>query len=204
MKNIPANLILEKNKLATGSAWLILLQITFSDNTILYLVRNNENITFQDNEYIAFPFELGDIKESSKGEIPSLSIKISNVTKAIQYYLEQFNGAIGSQIKIIVVNSSYLSEDYSELELDYEVTGASSNAQWVEFTLGIPNPLRKRFPLHRFIAEHCNWRFKSAECAYSGVEFTTCDRTLKACRARDNTSRFGGFLGLSNIGVRLV
>lgn len=43
-KNLPANIIIEKNKLQTKAAWLICLKITLPDGTIIRLVRNNENV----------------------------------------------------------------------------------------------------------------------------------------------------------------
>ena len=51
MKTLPAAIVLEKNKLATGSAWLTFVKIKMTDGTIYRLVRNNENVVYTDSEY---------------------------------------------------------------------------------------------------------------------------------------------------------
>jgi len=38
----------------------------------------------------------------------------------------------------------------------------------------------------------CQWVFKDSRCQYSGNE-STCDKTLTACQARNNSNRFGGY-----------
>lgn len=167
MKTLPANLILEKNKLATPSAWLILLKITVPDGTVLRFVNNTEDIVYQGNTYTAINFNIEPTKSSGTGQIPTVSLSISNVTRIIQAYLESLDGAVDSEVLITVVNSAYLAENYAELEMLFSVLATTANAQFVIFTLGAPNPLRKRFPPYQFIGNHCNWKFLSAECAYA-------------------------------------
>lgn len=168
MKTLPANLILEKNKLATPSAWLVLLKITLPDNTVLRLVNNTEDIVYQANTYTAINFNLESTKSSGTGQIPTVQLSISNVTRIIQAYLENLDGAVDSEVLLTVVNSAYLAENYAELEMLFSVLSTKANAQYVTFELGAPNPLRKRFPQYLFIGNHCNWRFLFAECAYAG------------------------------------
>ncbi len=168
MKTLPANLILEKNKLATPSAWLVLLDITLPDSTVLRFVNNTENIVFQGNTYTAINFNLEPSKSSGTGQIPTVQLSISNVTRIIQAYLESLDGAVDSDVQITVVNSAYLSENYAELQMLFSILSTKANAYYVIFELGMPNPLRKRFPPHRFIGNHCNWKFLSAECNYGG------------------------------------
>jgi len=201
MKSLSEALIREKNRLATPSVWIILLEITLTDSTTLRLARNTEDITFDGDVYTAFPFEIDSIGQHSKGEIPTVRLKISNITQLMQPYLEELEGGIGSTVKIIVVNSAHLSEDYSELEMTFDVIACNSTAQWVTFTLGAPNPLRQRFPLNQYIAMHCRWRVNSIECGLSGE---TCNRTLKRCRELGNSVRFGGFVGMRTGTVRIV
>lgn len=202
-KNLPSNLIIEKNKIATPNAWLILLEITLTSGVKFYLVKNTEDITFQGQTYTAINFEIEPTKHTGQGEIPTVTLRVSNVSRILQAYLEDLTGGIGSTVKITVVNSAYLNENYSELEMTFDVIATQSDAQWVSFTLGAPNPLLNRFPLHRYIAEHCSWQFKSRECNYSGSA-VTCKRTFANCRELGNTHRFGGYLGLSGGGIRVA
>jgi phage-related protein len=204
MKTIPAALILEKNKIATTSAWIILAEVTFVDGTIVRLARNTEDITFETHVFTAFPFELDTIG-FDQGRIPSVVLKINNTTRLIQYYLEDSNGAIGATVRLIVVNSTDYTADLSDLELTFQVTESSADVDWVYFTLSIPSPLNKRFPLYRYIANHCNWvgNFKGVECQYAGV-VATCDGTLASCKALGNSAHYGGFIGLGKGGIRFV
>lgn len=203
MKTLPAELILEKNELASDSAWLILLDITLTDGTIIRLVNNNEDVIYNSNTYTAINFEIDSTKETLKGELPTVQLKITNVSRLLQPYLESLSGGIGSTIDLYVVNSENLTSSYAELTWNFSILGTSSDALWVTFTLGAENPLRRRFPLFRYISGHCNWRFKSAECGYVGT-FTVCTRRLEDCQARSNSERFGGHQGLDGTGLKLV
>ena len=108
MKNLPAALLLEKNRLATPNPWLILLDIRLPDNTMLYVVRNTEDVVFQGRTYTAFPFEFEPTKETSKGEIPTVTLRVSNITQVFQAYLEAQDGGIGGMVTMRVVNAAYL------------------------------------------------------------------------------------------------
>jgi len=192
-------------------------QLFFSgagDNMILFnkalddteaLAHYNAGVGTEDfgDLFMAFPFQLDTTMSSSKGEIPTVELKVSNVTQLIEAQLQTLNGGIGSEVKIIVVNSKFLTENYSELELYFDVLECHTNHEWVTFTLGAPSPMRKRFPLDRYFALHCRWKFKSIECGYVGAE-TTCNRTLEQCRARTNTTRFGGFPCMRSGGIKVV
>lgn len=196
MKTLPSVLVTEKNKLFTSSVWIVLLDIHLN-STIYRFCSNNENVTFDGETYICFPFDLEPFTENSEGEIPSVILRVSNVTQLIHSYLEELDGAVGATVIVRVVNSQYLSENYSELEYTFSILSVSANSEWLTFTLGAENPLRRRFPPYRFIANHCHWDFKSVECGYSGSE-TVCDRSYERCSVLGNVVRFGGYRGLSD------
>ncbi len=203
MKSIPSVLIQEKNKLATPNPWIVLLDIVLDSTHKLYFCSNNEDITFSGQVYTAFPFVLDATTENNKGEIPSVSLKVANVTQIIHAYLEDLDGAVGATVTIRVVNAAYLSQNYSELEMTFTVVSTSADSEWIEFTLGAPNPLRRRYPVYRFISGHCNWEFKGLECDYSGSA-SECDRSWEQCEKIGNTKRFGGYRGLSEKGWKIV
>ena len=205
MRTLPANLITEKNKLEGDNPWLILLDIYVDVSTTLYLVRNTEDITFDGQVYTAFPFEIEASVQKSKGELPTIGLKVSNVTRAIQAQLEATDGLIGNEVTLKVVNNAYLAEDYAELTETFEILNCTADVMWVNMTLGFPNPMARRFPLYRYLADHCRYvgKFKGAECGYSGAD-ATCDGTIDACRLKSNSARFGGFPGLGKGGVRIA
>ena len=204
MRNLSAALLFEANRLDSGNPWLLLYDIILPSNRgTIYLVRNNENVIFNGNEYIAFPLELDMVNETNKGDIQSLVLKVSNVTRIVQSYLEELEGLIGGQVIVRIVNYANLSEDYSELERTYDVTNSSADSQYVTLTLGAPNPLGKRFPLHKYLSDHCNWEFTDVECAYEGTDLT-CRRVLEDCKNKNNSSRFGGHIGMGGGGIKVV
>ena len=205
MRTLPSALIAEKNQLDGSEPWLVFLEITLPGDEKEYIVRNNEDITWPATAgqlYTAVPFELDMIEDSGSGEIPRVNLKISNVQRMLQGYLESYDGAIGATVKMTIVSVDHLDEDYSEFESTFDVIGSSANYEWVTFTLGAPNPLKQRFPLNKYIAKHCNWHYGSVECGHSGD--ASCDRTFASCEAKSNAHRFGGYFGLSKIGLRLV
>jgi len=122
--------------------------------------------------YTAFPFEIEPTKQDNQGEIPTVTLRVSNVSRLLQKYLDELSGAISSIVKVTVVNAAHLQEDYSELEMTFDVLACHSDASWVVFTLGAPNPLRQRFPLERYMALHCGFVFESVECSYVGRPIT--------------------------------
>lgn len=195
MLNLPLALRLEKNKLVSTAPWLLLLAVTLPDSSVLRLVRNTEDVTFGGNLYTAFAFELGDVRSGGDGRIQGVTLKVANPGRALQPYLEANNGLVGCAITLAVVHADNLASDYTELTLVWDVLAAESAEDWITFTLGAENPLRRRFPLQVAIPFSCNWPFKGVECGYAGTA-TSCARTLDACRGLYNSARFGGRPGI--------
>ena len=202
MKNLPPAIIRAANRLDQTAPWLVLLDIYLPGDERLSLVNNNEDITFGGVVYNAFSFNYEQPSESGKGEIPSVTISVSNVSRIVQGYVEMYSGGVGSTVIMTVVNAGLLSENYAELTATFTVLGTKCNAQWVVFTLGSANPLNKRFPPDVYSALHCRFPFKGPHCKYAGA-VTTCNRTFNDCRTRANEINFGGHLGLDGRGARV-
>jgi len=205
MLTLSALSILEKNKISSTGAWLILLTVTLPNSTVIRLVRNNEDVTYQGESYIAFDFALEAVVHDIKGKLPSVNLKVSNVGRVFQSYIEEMEGIVGSIVLIQIVNSALLAEDFSELDLTFEIQKTSADSMYVTFELGIPSPLNKRFPLYRYSGVICNWasRFKGAECKFVGAT-TTCDGRLSTCESLDNVVNYGGFAGLGQGGIKFA
>jgi phage-related protein len=177
----------------------------------LYLVRNTEDISYDSHTYTAFPFEMDATKQLAKGEIPSTSIQVCNINQVMQAYIEDLDGLIGETITIKVVSKPVGQVSYLlAATFAYDIIGCSADTNWVTWSLGAPNPLFKRFPINRFIANHCNFvgRFNQTineECGYyDGNPATTCDGSLSRCQELVNSSHYGGFPGTGKGNVRLV
>lgn len=206
---LPTNLIQEKNKVATASAWVILLKISL-DGSEIRLTNNNEDIVYNSLTYTKFPFEFLGVSQDLTGSIPTLDLRVSNVTRDLIPYLKTYSGLIGYTVTIIFFNTAYPNEDYSDLTYNFLITNTSFDEQNVIFKLSIENPLFKRFPKDTFIADYCNWTYGSIECGHSGSK---CNRTLDrdgnstegySCRQLNNSHRFGGFPGLSRLGFKIA
>lgn len=201
MLTLSADAISEKNKIAGDSVWLVLLEVKIPGAT-LRLVNNNENITWPTvggNDWTAYPFNLEQIRENSRNEVPSVTIRISNVSRDVQYYLEAADGAVGFPVVIRVVNSEHLNLTDPELELDYVVKSVTYDAQWVTFTLGGSQHIVRRCPERRYLKDFCPFRYGAIECGVSAAtvsSYPTCNKSLAACRERSNSARFGGHPGI--------
>lgn len=187
----------EKNKLSTDSCWLVLLEIRL--NPVVYIVYNNEDITWQGQLYIAFPFKFDQTSESGDGGDPNVKLQVDNTAQGLQWYVEESGGGVGTEVVIRAVNTMNL-DGAADFEEFYSVLSCSVNEKWVEFTLGNDYSARTRRPLDRYMKNNCPFAFKGTRCAYNG-NMTSCKHTLMDCRAHGNSHRFGGFPGIDQKGV---
>jgi len=207
--------IAEKNKLASDSVFMLAMEITVPGVTDpIRVVRNSENISWRSKIWIAFPFEIAEI-EDSKGEVPRVEVRVSNVSRAMELYLQSYDlyckveGYAPIDVSIFVVNSLDLANDDPAVQYDFELIQPKTNSRWAMFTLGATNPFERRFPPGRMSKSHCRYRFNypantDKRCGWTGTGFTDCGKTLSDCRARSNSVRFGGVPGLGAGGISLV
>ena len=206
MKNLSDNLVRAANKMDQKDPWLVLLDLKLSgnDSDILRIVNNTEDIVFQGHTYIAFSFDITYPKESTKGEIPTASISVCNINRVVQQYAEMYDGGVGADVTIYVINAGLIDDNYTELTATFTVLGTKCNAKVVTLTLGPFNPVNNRFPPDICLAVNCTYKFKvDPRCGYNGTA-VNCNRTLDNCRALGNQRRFGGHPGLDGRGIRLV
>ena len=187
----------EKNKLSTDSAMLVLFEIRLR-NTV-YICYNNEDITWKGQLYQAFPFKIGDTSEDSDGSDPNVQLQVSNVSQGLQWYVEDSGGGVGTEVVLRVVNSKNLNGN-ADLEEFYTVLDCKVDEQWVTFTLGNDYSARTRRPLDRYMKNNCRFKYKGLRCGYNGSK-SKCEHTLEDCRAHKNSKRFGGFVGIDQLGV---
>jgi lambda family phage minor tail protein L len=183
---------IEKNKISTDSVWLVLLEIQLT--TPIYLVRNTENIVWNNIEWLAFPFQIGDINDDGK-EDPSVTIKVSNISRQVGVIVSDAGGGGGTLVVLRVVNSAFLDEA-AVVEETFQVTKTNIDANWVTFTIGIPIDMQRRFPMRTVLKNFCPYKFKDIECGYAGTEIV-CNKTLTRCQALSNSARYGGKPGLA-------
>jgi len=194
--------IVEKNKLTSSGAWIILLKVVFPDLTTIRLARNTEDVVWPStggNTYTAFPFEIDDAQEEGSGAHSILNIRVGNVTRTIQTYMEQTGnaGGVGSDVDLYVVHSDHLDLTTAEIHETFVVTSSFADSKWAVFELSARNQVNVIFPQYRFMKNFCRWSFRDYGCGYSGAtSYTTCNKTLSDCRLRGNVRYFGGFPGI--------
>jgi len=193
--SLPVNLLIEKNKINAQYPWLLLVKFALYEgesNELIYrFVKNFPDITFQGEEYKGFNFDISFIEQSTEGKIPTTSIAVCNVTQYLQGTLEDYEGAVDGKITLTIVHADSLDEDYSELELEFDIVKTSLDGGAIEFELGAPSALRRRFPLHRHLPDKCPYEFGSARCGYTGGD-SVCYKRYSDCREKENQVRFGG------------
>lgn len=193
---------IEANKLHGDGAWLVLLEIRFESVDPIFLCRNTEDIVWNGDTYLAFPFDLDDVKETTDGEIPTVSLKISNVTRAVQTYVEEAGGGVGAIVILRVVHSAHLTSIEAELEEEFTCTNTRLDQDWVTFDLGSGDATQKRLPFRRYLKNFCPFRYRGIECGVpNGAGTTTCDRTLANCRLNGNSARYGGYAAIPQGGI---
>ena len=203
--------IQEKNKLNSDSVFLQCVRVIVPGlDDAIRLVANSENIQWRHPEdtavetYVACPFSISEINESTSNEVPLVTLSIPNVDRIMDQYLRAYddyvkvNGYQPITVSICIINSRVVAQNPSadpEFEHTLELKQPKADAKTASFSLSASNPYTRRFPQNRILRNHCRFRFKSARCGYSGQE-TQCDHTLLRCRALGNSIRFGNAPGV--------
>jgi lambda family phage minor tail protein L len=193
MLTLPDALIQKSNQLGDSDAWLWLLEVQLASGTVRYVL-NTEDIIWNGREWYKCYFIISEITEDDKASQPNLTIQIPNVDQTIQNAVENINGGVGATVILRLVHSGNLTE-ISVPSYTFQITGASLDGEWANFTLGASTVYNKRVPQRRLIKNYCAFRFKGELCGYTGTA-TSCDKTLARCRELGNSSRFGGFPGV--------
>lgn len=204
--SLPSAIIGIKNALASSDSFILLaeVQITNIDvPTTLRLARNTENVTWDGETWVGFPFDIDMLGDTERGEVPRMNLKVSNISRAVQSYVEQADGGTDAPVVIRLIHETQFSTAEYAIRLDYTVSNTSCTSSWVTFELSASNQWNRRVPSTRCRKNFCRWRFKGSDCGYVGVG-TSCDKTLTQCKLYTNSDRYGGYPGLGfRSGVRI-
>lgn len=185
MISLSQALIQAKNQIESNEAWLICFDFVSPNSDLeFYLVMNNEDVTINGRLYQAFPLELDEIAENNTGGIGQFSIKVSNIDRVVQQYVEQ-DATFGSgwNVKISVYHTSQ-NGGTPEIEHNFISLNCTADINWVVFTIGVENPLKAFFPHQVFSGGLCQRTFKDGVgCPYAGAD-TECSKTLDSCKTK--------------------
>ena len=149
------------------------------------------------------------MKEGADGDLPTLALTVSNVSREIGGTLESYNGLIGQRVKIMLVLMTENQETSPQdplnaiLEWDFKITSMAATAEGATAQLGDISLYNVFMPSSRIAKRYCRFKYRDAACGYEG-EFPTCDKSLdgpNGCQAHSFDSaahpdRFGGFPGV--------
>lgn len=193
MLSISPSVIAEKNKIVNDGVWILLLDLISPDNSIhLRLARNTEDIIHNGETYQAFPFDLPTIPEDSNGRVSSAEIRVSNIDRLVQSYIEQdSNFCSGWDVKLSLMCTNITEQSdidtLDELSYTFKIKNVNCNKDYVSFSLGLPNPMRLQTPFQKYSTTSCQRVFNQGGCYYSqyGVGgHTSCTGTVEQCKER--------------------
>jgi len=174
------------------------------------------NITWNGNEYLAFPLEADGFEYNGNGQLPRPKIRVSNIFSTISALLLSLPGGLeGAKVTRIRTLARYLDavnfpgnvnpfgtpDPTAEFprEIYYIDRKVIETRDVVEFELAASFDLAGvRAPRRQCIANICQWVYKSTECSYTGP-LPTCAKTLDDCKnhfAENDELPFGSFPGI--------
>jgi hypothetical protein len=196
---------IDKGRLASTVVYLALLEIDVLDPTsrlvveTIRLAHNNENHEFRGETYIRMPFEF-EVRRA-KGEMPTISLTITDHSQAIQARLQESSGGVDFPVRLLIVSTA--NPDSPELVENFTILSATARSSdyAVTFEIGAENPLALRFPPRLMRRNRCEFRFRGPDCGYTGSA-PTCDYSLdgpNGCAVKGNALNFGGFRGIRRL-----
>lgn len=187
-----AGFITEKNKQENRPVYLYRV-FEYDGSTDLYFTNHDENVTFDGQEYTAFPISHESVADNTSGEIDQVTVKLANVSREIQAYLESYDWR-GKKVTITAVFLDQLADADDAVVHTFYIDNYTADEESVSFVLTTKfDLLDVQLPLRTYNRNHCGWKFKSTECGYVGSE-TVCSKTKQDCRDnKSNVTRFGGF-----------
>lgn len=210
MLSLPAGLVSAKNSWQGEGVIIPVIKVEIPNILVIpmRLCANEVDIAWKDpstgtvENWIAFPFEIDDFGDPSKGELPSVQLRVCNIGRSVQGYIDEADGGLDATVTLHVINAADLSEESTYITMQFGVSGTSCTDEWVTFTLSAMDFWRLSFPKNKCLKNFCRFKFKDVFCGYTGAE-TICDRSLSRCRALNNAARYGGFPSIGYDGLRL-
>lgn len=181
----------EKSKQENSPIFLYTI-VNYNGSSNLYLAGYDEDVVYNSVTYIRFPITHEFAGENNQGQIDQIKVRLSNVSRLIQGYLEEYDFR-GKKVIIRMVWRDQLSDPDAYMDDVFYIDSYTADQNNVEFTLTSKfDVLGVDLPARRYSRNHCTWKFKSAQCGYTGGE-TQCNKTQQRCKELANYQRFGAF-----------
>lgn len=170
------------------------------------------NLVWQGNTYSAFPIEATGFEWNGRGQLPRPTLRVSNVLGTMTALVLQFDDLSGVKVTRIRTLQKYLdavnfpgstnptADPTAEFARDVYFVDRKSieTREMVEFELSAALDLAGvALPRRQIIQNYCPWKYRSAECGYTGTSYfdtndnpvssaaqDVCGKRLSSCRAR--------------------
>jgi lambda family phage minor tail protein L len=182
-------------------------------------------VVWQGNTYMPFPVEASGFERTGKGTLPTPTLRVANVSGLIGALCMALDDLLGATLTRKRTFAKYLDAvnfagginptadpDAAFPDERWSVNRKiSENKVFVEFELAsVLDVQGVKLPRRQVIANCCTWRYRGAECGYTGtayfdigdratnLENDRCGKRLTSCRARFGESAtlpYGGFPG---------
>ena len=158
--------------------------------TDLHFIDAISNLVYDGVTYVSFPISHSSLTENISGTIDAVNIKVSNISRVIQAYLEAYDfSGLKVTIKTVLdvtdvaalTTATFYIDSFTADQLDVNFVCTSK--------LDIHNV---QLPLRIYSREYCQWTFKGTECKYVGAG-TCVNKTKQECIVNGNLLNFGGF-----------
>jgi lambda family phage minor tail protein L len=194
------------------------------DTTFYYHAGTNElsaDIVFNQITYTAFPIEVEGFEVTGKGALPRPTMRVANANNSISGLLVLYNPLQAKVTRIRTCKKFLDAVNFSdgnatadstakfEDEIWYIDRVANENPELVEFELTSKLDLTNLALPRRQVLEHCPWKYRGAECGYTGKNYfdindratdaanDQCGKRYTSCALRFTSGLlpFGGFPG---------
>jgi lambda family phage minor tail protein L len=183
------------------------------------------NIVFASNTYVRLPVEATGFDYTSSGSLPRPTLRISNLFSDMTTLLLLVNATTpgndlgGATVRRIRTLKKFLDGEAAAdpnarfpTEIWYVDRKSNENRDLVEFELASKFDLAGvMLPQRQIIANVCQWKYRSAECGYTGSSYwnvndqpvgtlaaDVCGKRVESCKLRfgaTSTLPFGSFPG---------
>jgi phage-related protein len=190
--------LIEKNKLANDLPWIVLFELQLPDGTSAYIAKNNDIVNWNGITWEPIPMLFSDNTQDTKS-MSTFTVQVSNISGAVQAYLEQYNGLVDSTLIVRLVHAAHLDNTIPEIEESFSIQKTEYDEEWVTFTLGSDWWLYYRALADRYLPDFCCWKYGQIKCGVPPwvlAIFPACGHTMADCKLRSNGQRFGGCPGM--------
>lgn len=188
-----------------------------------------QNITWQGQEYVAYPIQITGFDFSAGGQLPRPKLVASNVTGIITALVLAYKDLLGAKVTRKRTMVKYLdginfaggvnpTEDQTAEfpnDIYYIEHKVAENKQLVEFELAASFDVQGvKLPRRQIIQNICPWKYRGAECSYAGTAYfdkndnavgslslDVCGKRLSSCEARFGVNNELPYGGFSGAGL---